>query len=111
MLADDIELYFPKLGTRSGKAAFAAFVEGVSAQIDSLQHYLEQYTYIAPGDLLVVEGRESGVAQDGTPWPIPGRSEGRFCNIFRFRDTLISHLYIDVDPDFMSQDIDRFFWR
>lgn len=35
MLADDIELYFPKLGTRSGKAAF---VEGVSAQIDSLQH-------------------------------------------------------------------------
>lgn len=38
MLADDIELYFPKLGTRSGKAAFAAFVERVSAQIDSLQH-------------------------------------------------------------------------
>lgn len=111
MLTDDIELYFPKFGTRSGKAAFTVFVEGLLTQIQSLQHYPEQYSYIASGDLLVVEGWESGVARDGTSWPIPGRSEGRFCNIFRFRDKLISHLHIYVDPDFMSQDTDRFFWR
>ncbi|PLZ00721.1 nuclear transport factor 2 family protein [Burkholderia sp. WAC0059] len=110
MFADDVELYFPKFGTRSGKAAVGAFVQGLLGQVQSLQHYQEEYTYIPFGDYVVVEGWESGVAKDGTPWPVKGRSDGRFCNVFRFRDDLISHLHIYVDPDFAGRDTERFYW-
>ncbi|HUC19668.1 MAG TPA: nuclear transport factor 2 family protein [Acetobacteraceae bacterium] len=110
MFADDIELYFPKFGTRIGKAAIAAFVQGLLSRVRSLRHDPDRYTYIASGDFVVVEGWESGVMRDGTAWPIPGRSDGRFCNVFRFRKDEISHLHIYVDPDFTGQDADRFFW-
>lgn len=110
MFTDDVELYFPKFGTRSGKAAVGAFVQGLLGQVQSLQHYQEAYTYIPSGDFVVVEGWESGVAKDGTPWPVKGRSDGRFCNVFRFRDDLISHLHIYVDPDFAGRDTERFYW-
>lgn len=110
MFADDIELYFPKFGTRSGKAAVGAFVQGLLGQVQSLQHYQEEYTYIPSGDFVVVEGWESGVAKDGTAWPVKGRSDGRFCNVFRFQGDLISHLHIYVDPDFSGRDTERFYW-
>jgi ketosteroid isomerase-like protein len=110
MFTDDIELYFPKFGTRTGKAAVAAFVQGLLGRVQSLRHDPDQYTYIASGDFVVVEGSESGVMTDGTTWPVPGRSDGRFCNVFRFRGDEISHLHIYVDPDFTGQDADRFLW-
>jgi len=110
MFSDDVEFYFPKFGTRSGKAAVGAFVQGLLGQVQSLQHYPDEYNYIASGDFVVVEGWESGVAKDGTAWPVTGRSDGRFCNVFRFRGELISHLHIYVDPDFAGRDTDRFFW-
>lgn len=110
MFTDDVELYFPKFGTRTGKAAIAAFVQGLLGQLQSLQHFPDRYTYIASGDFVVVEGWEAGISKDGTAWPVPGRSDGRFCNVFRFRDDRISQLHIYVDPDFLGQDADRFFW-
>ncbi|WP_298225653.1 nuclear transport factor 2 family protein [Acidocella sp.] len=110
MFTDDIELYFPKFGTRRGKAAVAAFLQGLLSQLQSLQHFPDRYTYIASENFVVVEGWETGISKDGTTWPVPGRSDGRFCNVFRFREDLISHLHIYVDPDFLGQDLDRFFW-
>ena len=110
IFTDDIELYFPKFGTRTGKAAVAAFVQGLLGQVQSLRHYPDRYTYVASGDFVVVEGWESGVMKDGTAWPVPGRSDGRFCNVFRFRGDRVSHLHIYVDPDFTGQDADHFFW-
>jgi ketosteroid isomerase-like protein len=110
IFTDDIELYFPKFGTRTGKAAVAAFVQGLLGQVQSLRHYPDRYIYVASGDFVVVEGWESGVMKDGTAWPVPGRSDGRFCNVFRFRGDRVSHLHIYVDPDFTGQDADRFFW-
>lgn len=110
MFTDDVELYFPKFGTRTGKRAIADFVQGLMRHLQSIQHYPDRYTYIASADFLVVEGWESGLSKDGIIWPVPGRSEGRFCNVFRFRDNLISHIHIYVDPDFLGQDEDRFFW-
>ena len=110
MFTDDIELYFPKFGTRTGKAAVVAFVQGLLNQLQSLRHDPDQYHYIVSGNFVVVEGWESGIAKDGTAWPVPGRSDGRFCNVFRFREDLISHLHVYVDPDFAGLDADRFFW-
>jgi ketosteroid isomerase-like protein len=110
MFADDVELYFPKFGTRSGKQAVGAFVQGLLTQVQRLQHHQDEYTYIASGDFVVAEGWESGVMKDGTAWPVEGRTDGRFCNVFRFRGDLISHLHIYVDPDFTGQDESRFYW-
>jgi ketosteroid isomerase-like protein len=110
MFTDDVELRFPKFGQRSGKAAVAAFAQGLLGQLKSLKHYPDDYTYIADGDFVVAEGWETGELKDGSPWPVAGRSDGKFCNVFRFRGRLISHLHIYVDPDFTGDDAARFFW-
>jgi ketosteroid isomerase-like protein len=110
MFTDDIEIYFPQFGLHSGKQAVAHFVQGLQGQLTSLQHYPDDYTYIAAGDSVVVEGWESGEMKDGTHWPAPGHADGRFCNVFRFRGNLISQVHIYVDPDFTGQDEPRFYW-
>jgi SnoaL-like domain len=110
MFTDDVELRFPKFGTQSGKAAVGAFVQGLLGEVRSLSHYPKDYTYIASGDIVVAEGWESGILKDGTTWPAKGTSDGKFCNIFRFRGHLISHVHIYVDPDFGGKDHERFFW-
>ncbi|MGF6767848.1 ketosteroid isomerase-like protein [Paraburkholderia sp. GAS199] len=110
MFTDDIELYFPKFGLRSGKQAVAQFVQGLQAQLAGLQHYPDEYTYIVAGDVVVAEGWESGEMKDGTRWPVHGSTDGRFCNVFRFRGDLISQLHIYVDPDFAGRDEQRFYW-
>ncbi|PLZ00834.1 nuclear transport factor 2 family protein [Burkholderia sp. WAC0059] len=111
LFTDDVEVRFPKFGTRSGKAAVVAFAQGLLSRVRNLQHYPDDYTYVASGDLVVAEGWESGVlTEDGTPWPVAGRSDGKFCNVFRFRGDLISHLHIYVDPDISGADTERFFW-
>jgi len=48
--------------------------------------------------------------RDGTAWPVPGRTDGRFCDVVSFRGIETSHLHIYVDPDFTGQDAARFFW-
>jgi ketosteroid isomerase-like protein len=111
MFTNDIELRFPKYGTRFGKAAVGIFVQGLLTQLRSLKHFPDEYVYVATGDVVVVEGWETGVLKDGTSWPVVGCSDGEFCNVFRFRDDLISHLHVYVDPDFAGRDKDRFFWK
>lgn len=111
MFTEDVELRFPKFGQRSGKAAVATFARGLLSHLKALKHYPNEYTYIANGDFVVVEGWESGELQNGTSWPVAGRSDGKFCNVFRFRGRLISHLHVYVDPDFAGQDAARFFWE
>lgn len=110
LFSDDVQLFFPKFGTRTGKEQVVAFVQGLMSQLDSLKHDVDTYNYIASGRIVVVEGTESGVAKNGEHWPVAGRSEGRFCNVFEFTGTLISRLHIYVDPDFSGQDDARFYW-
>lgn len=110
LFSDDVQLFFPKFGTRKGKEQVVAFVQGLMTQLDSLKHDTETYNYIASGPIVVVEGTESGIAKNGKHWPVDGRSEGRFCNVFEFKGSLISRLHIYVDPDFSGEDDDRFYW-
>lgn len=111
LFSEDVQLFFPKFGTRTGKAKVIEFVQGLMSKLDSLNHDVETYNYVANGQIVVVEGTESGVAKNGQHWPVEGISEGRFCNVFEFTGTLISRLHIYVDPDFLGEDEDRFYWN
>lgn len=110
MFTDDVEIYFPKFGTRVGKEAVGAFVQGLLGTVESLRHHVDDYTYIPAGDVVVVEGWESGVTRDGGTWPAKGLTDGRFCNVFRFRGEKICQVHIYVDPDFTGKDTDRYYW-
>ncbi|SMQ30406.1 Ketosteroid isomerase-related protein [Pseudomonas helmanticensis] len=110
LFSDDVQLFFPKFGTRTGKAQVVEFVQGLMSKLESLKHDVGTYNFIASGQIVVVEGTESGVAKNGEHWPVEGKSDGRFCNVFEFSGTLISRLHIYVDPDFLGEDDDRFYW-
>lgn len=110
LLKDDVSLYFPKFGTRVGKAEVGNFVQGLFSRIETLRHDPDNYVYMVAGDRIVVEGTEYGVLRNGDTWPIAGKSDGRFCNVFSFDGELISSVSIYTDPDFTGEDTARFFW-
>jgi ketosteroid isomerase-like protein len=107
LFTEEAEMWFPKYGVTKGKAGIARFGEVLAAHLQSLTHAIEEFRYHVSGDVIVVEGTESGVAGDGTPWPDGKVSQGRFCNVFEFNGDLISALRIYVDPDFTSSHHDR----
>lgn len=111
LMTDDIELYFPKFGSRSGKAAIGEFITGLFGKVASLVHTPDTYRYLVAGDAVVVEGVESGVMRDGATWPIEGVSDGRFCNVFTFRDGKICSVHIYTDPDFAGTDHSHNYWK
>lgn len=111
LLTDDITLYFPKFGTRVGKDAVLQFVGGLFSKVERLVHEPDNYRYLVAGDTIVVEGTESGVMRSGAVFPVPGVTDGRFCNVFTFRDGRICSLHIYVDPDVAGEDKQRFYWQ
>ncbi|OLT45937.1 hypothetical protein BJF85_18380 [Saccharomonospora sp. CUA-673] len=102
LYTEDVELYFPKFGYGTGKADMAEFARRLGQELGSLEHDIDGLEIIVAGDRIVVEGREWGTTADGRSWPDGIISTGRFCNVFTFRDTLISSVHIYVDPDFTS---------
>jgi hypothetical protein len=110
LFTDDVEVYFPKFGVGYGKAEFMEVANGLMGSLKSIRHDIDRLTFHVAGEHLIVEGFESGVMADGTPWPIEGRSEGRFANVFAFDGDLIRRLYIYADPDFASTHEERFLW-
>nr|WP_272210241.1 nuclear transport factor 2 family protein [Marinicella sp. W31]MDC2876106.1 nuclear transport factor 2 family protein [Marinicella sp. W31] len=110
LMTDDVEIYFPKFGTSKGKEALAEAARGLMASLLSLAHDMESMKYHVAGNHVITEGFESGVTKDGIAWPIAGRSEGRFCNVFEFEGELIKRLFVYVDPDFASTHGERFLW-
>lgn len=110
MLTDDVETYFPKFGVGYGKADFMEVAKGLMRSLQSIRHDLDRMKFHVAGHHVIVEGFESGVMADGTSWPVEGRSEGRFANVFEFEGALIKRIYIYVDPDFASTHNERFLW-
>ena len=110
ILTDDVETYFPKFGVGYGKAEFMELAKGLMGSLRSIQHDLDRMRFHVAGNHVIVEGFESGVMADGTPWPVERRSEGRFANVFEFEGDLIKRLYVYVDPDFASTHTERFLW-
>src|SRR5688572_13613737 len=110
IMTDGVEVYFPKFGVGRGKAAFVEVAQGLMRSLQSIQHDLDRMRFHVAGHHIIVEGFESGVMADGTPWPVEERSEGRFANVFEFEGNRIKRLYVYVDPDLASTHRERFLW-
>jgi ketosteroid isomerase-like protein len=102
LFTDDVELYFPKFGFGSGKSDMAEFARRLGEDLGSIEHDIDGLDVMVDGDRVIVEGREWGTTANGEAWPDGSVSTGRFCNVFTFRDQLISSVHIYTDPDFTS---------
>jgi ketosteroid isomerase-like protein len=107
LYTDDVELFFPKFGYGKGKKDMELFSQRMSKMLNSLTHDIENLIFIDSGQTVVVEGREWGLMSDDSPFPDGVVSQGRFCNVFRFRGSLICSVHIYTDPDFPSRDLER----
>jgi ketosteroid isomerase-like protein len=106
---EDAEFYFPKFGFGFGRESIFEMVKGFQGILEYIQHDYETLIYIPSGDFVVVEGTSHGKLS-GKSW-IGGKTPGgRFCNVFKFRDQLISSLHVYLDPDYTGEDVTRFRW-
>jgi hypothetical protein len=104
---EDAEFYFPKFGFGFGRESIFEMVKGFQGILEYIQHDYETLNYIPSGDFVVVEGTSHGKLA-GKSW-IGGKTPGgRFCNVFKFRDQLISSLHVYLDPDYTGDDVKRF---
>jgi len=89
----DAEIYFPKFGFGSGRESFLEMVKGFEGILEQIQHDYDGLHFIPSGDYLVVEGTSHG-RMSSNAWAGGKTPGGRFCNVFKFRDSLISSLHI-----------------
>ncbi|MGA1938822.1 nuclear transport factor 2 family protein [Arcobacter sp. YIC-310] len=107
LFTDDVDFFFPKFGQKKGKKALIEFGNRIGSSLISIWHDIDGFKIIKADNKVVVEGQERGVMSDGTSWPDNNISIGRFCSVFEFNGKFISRMYIYVDPDFPSQDLER----
>jgi hypothetical protein len=110
LLTEDCQVYFPKFGVRRGRDAMGELAGGMGSQFEAVEHDYSTYTFISSGAYLVVEGTTRGTMKNGKTWAGGETPGGRFCNVFEFRDGLISRVHIYLDPDYVSEDAPRFLW-
>jgi ketosteroid isomerase-like protein len=110
LMTDNIEFWFPKFGIGRGKAAFGEMAAGMGRVFEFVEHDFRTYSFICSGTTLVVEGTTRGQLKTGQSWAAGTTPGGRFCNVFEFREDLISRVYIYLDPDYVSEDAPRFLW-
>jgi len=110
LFTDDIQIYFPKFGIGKGKSAIAELAGGLMGALDSIEHDIETYLYHPSGNHLIVEGTTRGVTKSGAAWAGGETAGGRFCSVFEFSDGLIARMHIYMDPDYASEDRNRFLW-
>lgn len=104
LYTEDVEIFFSKFGQHRGIKKMKEFSERMSKVFNKLEHDMNSLLFIDAGDKVIVEGNESGEMYDGQCFPDYKISQGKFCNIFEFKDNLISSVKIYVDPDFVSAD-------
>jgi hypothetical protein len=110
LMVDDVEFYFPKFGFGHGKAELKVCAAGVGATVRRISHVQESLQFIEGPNGLVVEGLSNGETVTGERWVGGETPTGRFCNVYRFRGSLISSLHTYLDPDYASADKNRFLW-
>ncbi|TDK28210.1 nuclear transport factor 2 family protein [Arthrobacter crusticola] len=103
MFTDDVQAYYPQFGTVKGTEGLVHLVQALTTAVSRFHHDEQFMKVTQSGNRVVIEGIETGTLADGTPFPADSRSEGRMCNVFEFRGTLISRLHIYADPDLAGQ--------
>ncbi|MDB5975021.1 MAG: hypothetical protein JWR07_1781 [Nevskia sp.] len=111
LFAEDFTFYFPKFGLGKGVREFVACMSGLLDRVESIKHDLGRTSFIAAGDKVIVEGISSGWMKTGKEWRGGATPGGRFCNVFEIRDSLIQRVHIYLDPDYVSEDVERFLWK
>ena len=110
LMAEDVQLYFPKFGLARGRKAFAEMAAGMGGAFEWVEHDFSTYHFIAAGHHVVVEGTTRGAMKDGKSWAGGETPGGRFCNVFELDGGLITRVHVYLDPDYTSEDTARFRW-
>lgn len=112
LFADDFQFFFPKFGIGVGKKKFIECAMGLGKAVPELRHNTDHMLFRASGDdFVTVEGTTAGSDAAGNRWAGGETPGGRFCSVFEFApDGLITRMHIYLDPDYTSQDGDRFLW-
>lgn len=110
LFTDDVEVFFPKLGTAVGKEKAGRLALALATEFPTIKHDVANFNIIASGEHVVVEGRAEGMTRNGTAFPDGIYSQGLFCDVFEFEGDLIKRVSIYEDPDFTSADTERVDW-
>lgn len=111
LFASDFRFYFPKFGLGTGVEEFVACMTGLLGRVESIKHHLDPSSFLVAGGKVIVEGISSGRMRSGEEWHGGVTAGGRFCNVFEIRRGLIERVYVYLDPDYVSEDGDRFLWK
>ena len=96
LISPDIEFFFPGFGVREGDAAYQQWSDDLHRGLKLLDFDVDNFSYIAAGSNIVVEGTKSGRLKDGESF-----RGHRFCAVFDIRSSLIERLYLYTDPQFV----------
>lgn len=107
LFSEEVDFFSPKFGCAKGKDSLVEFGNRIGSSLSSIWHDIDGFNITVSGNTVIVEGQEGGVMSDGIVWPDNKISTGRFCSVFEFTDHLISRMYVYVDPDFASLDVER----
>ena len=110
LFTDDVEVYFPKFGVATGKAAFMELAAGLFTRISRISHDVDSLLCVANGNDVITEGTSRGATKSGISWAGGSTPGGRFCNVFHFRDGKIDRVHIHLDPDYGGEDRAGFLW-
>jgi SnoaL-like protein len=110
LFTEDVEIYFPKFGVRTGHAAFGELARGLLSTLERIAHDMPNLSFHQSGNTVFVEGLTRGATRSGVQWTGGSTPGGRFCSVFEFRGTQIARMFIYLDPDYAGADTDRFLW-
>lgn len=97
-LAPDLEFFYPGHGLGQGAQAYARMTRALSDYWERIDFDSDNFSYVAAGHTIVVEGTVSGVLPGGVHF-----RGHRFCAVLEIRDLLIRRLYFYLDPDLGGQ--------
>ncbi len=110
LFADDAQLYFPKYGVVNGLDEIQRLYGSVGQIIKEIRHDYAYFNFVCEGDMLVAEGTSAGSTHSGAEWRAGVTHAGRWCDVFEIRDFKIQRLFIYLDPDYGSEDTERYPW-
>lgn len=109
LMADDVELTFPKWGTVCGKTNLGPFFEALGSYVAAIRHRPETFQFLVgerDGEARVcIEGLSEGRLHNGKDW-----AAGRFSVIYDFRGRLVSRISIYIDPDYVDDTVSHYPW-
>lgn len=105
-LHPELEFFFPRFGVGHGAEAYARLTRGLSGYWDQVDFDIDNFSYIAAGSSVVVEGTSSGCLPGGVHF-----RGHRFCAVLEIKRQLITRLYFYTDPDMASQQPSPVTWN